>query len=75
MSRRADPDRIHHARRTAIRNVIMQSRGLDLEVAERWCVAWEAEATLQGLERGAEYWDAGKAWIDGQCAASKRPPN
>jgi hypothetical protein len=53
----------------------MQSRGLDVGVAERWCDAWEAEAALQGLEHGTAYWDAGKAWIDSQCAARKRPPN
>ncbi len=75
MSRRADPGRIHQARRAAIRNTIMQSRGLDQDVAERWCDAWEAEAVLQGLERGSAYWDAGKAWIDAQCAARKRPPH
>jgi hypothetical protein len=72
---RSDPNRIHLARRAAIRNVIMQSRGLDLAVAERWCDAWEAEAALQGLEHGNAYWDAGKHWIDAQCAARKRPPN
>ena len=75
MSRRPDPARIHQARRAAIRNTIMQSRGLDQDVAERWCDAWEAEAALQGLERGSAYWDADKAWIDAQCAARRRPPN
>jgi hypothetical protein len=75
VSRRADPERIHLARRSAIRNTIMQSRGLDPDVAERWCDAWEAEATLQGIERGNAYWDAGAAWIDAQCVARKRPPN
>jgi len=53
MRRRADPERIHLARRAAIRNVIMQSRGLDPELAERWCDAWEAEAALQGLKLGS----------------------
>jgi hypothetical protein len=75
MSRHPDPERIHMARRAAIRNVIMQSRGLDHDVAERWCDAWEAEAAMRGIERGSAYWDAGKAWIDAQCAARNRPPN
>jgi hypothetical protein len=75
MSRHPDPERIHLARRAAIRNAIMQSRGLDADVAERWCDAWEAEAALQGIERGSAYWDAGRSWIDAQCAARKRPPN
>ena len=47
--------------------------GLDHDLAERWCDAWETEAALQGLERGSAFWDAGKAWIDSQCAARKRP--
>ena len=44
-------------------------------VAERWCGAWEAEAALRGLARDGDYWEAGKRWIDAQCAARKRPPN
>lgn len=75
MGRRADPERIHLARRAAIRNLIIQGRSLEPDVAERWCDAWEAEAALRGLERNADYWDAGKTWIDAQCAARKRPPN
>ena len=66
-------ERIHLARRDAIRNVIMQGRGLDHDVAERWCDAWEAEAALRGLARDGDYWEAGKLWIDAQCAARKRP--
>ena len=53
----------------------MQSRGLDLDVAERWCDAWEAEAALRDLKRDGDYWESGKAWIDAQCAARKQPPN
>jgi hypothetical protein len=75
MGRRADSERVHQARREAIRNIMIQSRGLDDDVAERWCDAWEAEAVLRGIERGSDYWDAGRAWIDAQCAARKRPPN
>ena len=74
MAHRPDPQRIHQARRAAIRN-IMISGGKDRDVAERWCAAWEAEALLQGIDRGAAYWDAGKHWIDAQCAARKRPPS
>ena len=67
--------RIHQARRAAIRNRLIGNTGLDLEVAERWCDAWEAEAALRGLTRDGDYWDAGKLWIDAQCAARKRPPS
>lgn len=67
-------ERINQARRAAIRNRLISS-GKDRAVAERWCDAWEAEAALQGLERGSGYWDAGKVWIDAQCAARKRAPS
>jgi len=67
-------ERIHMARRTAIRNRLIGS-GKDPAVAERWCDAWEAEAALRGLARSDDYWEAGKLWIDGQCAARKQPPN
>ena len=49
--------------------------GMDPLVAERWCGAWEAEAALRGLSPDAEYWDAGKRWIDTQCAVRRQPPN
>jgi len=74
MTRRSDPERIHEARRAAIRNRLI-SGGKDPAVAERWCDAWEAEAALRGIERGSDYWEAGRLWIDAQCAARKQPPN
>ena len=74
MSRRVNPARIHQARRDAIRNVLISS-GKDPDVAERWCDAWEAEAVLQERPRDRDYWDAGKLWIDAQCAARKTPPS
>ena len=74
MSRRADPERIHMARRHAIRNTLI-SAGKDPDLAERWCDAWEAEAALRDVKRDGDYWDAGKLWIDAQCAARKQPPS
>jgi hypothetical protein len=67
-------ERIHQARRAAIRNRLIGS-GKDPGIAERWCDAWEAEAALRGLARDGDYWEAGRLWIDAQCAARKRPPN
>lgn len=75
MGRRVDPERVHQARRTAIRNAIIETRGLDVDAAERWCDAWEAEAALRDAKRDGDFWEAGKLWIDAQCAAGKRPPN
>ncbi len=74
MARPADPERIHQARRAAIRNRLISS-GKDPEIAERWCDAWEAEAALRDLKRDGDYWETGKLWIDAQCAARKRPPS
>lgn len=67
-------ERIHQARRAAIRDRLI-SAGKDPTVAERWCNAWEAEAALRDLQRNSDYWEAGRAWIDAQCAARKAPPS
>jgi hypothetical protein len=72
MTRSAAPDPIHQARRLAIRDRLISS-GKDPDVAERWCDAWEAEAALRDLKRDGDYWEAGKLWIDAQCAARKSP--
>jgi hypothetical protein len=53
----------------------MISAGKDPDVAERWCNAWEAEAALRDLKHDSDYWEAGKLWIDAQCAARKQPPS
>lgn len=66
--------RIDQARLIAITNRLISS-GNDPDVAERWCDAWEAEAALREPKRDADYWDAGRLWIDAQCAARKRPPS
>ena len=75
MGRRGDPQRIHQARRAAIRNRLLTGTGKDPDVAERWCDAWEAEAVLRDLKRDGDYWDAGKLWIDAQRTARKQPPS
>jgi hypothetical protein len=68
-------DRPFQAWRSAIRERLLASRGLEPEMADLWCTAWEAEAKRQGRARDGDYWDAGTLWIDAQCAARKRPPN
>jgi hypothetical protein len=71
MTRRADPERVFQARRAAIRNTLTGS-GMALETAERWCDAWELEATGRGLARDGAYWTAGAEWIATERAA-RRP--
>jgi hypothetical protein len=71
---RSGTERPSDARRAAIRDQLTAG-GMDQGVANRWCDAWEAEAALRSLAPDEDYWDAGKLWIDRQCAARKRPPN
>ena len=71
MARRADSERIFQARRDAIRNTLTGSR-MSLEAAERWCDAWEMEATGRGLARDVAYWHLGSEWIAAERAA-RRP--
>lgn len=54
MTRRGDPQRIHEARREAIRSRLISS-GKEPDIAERRGDAWEAEAALQNFERGRDY--------------------
>jgi hypothetical protein len=35
--------------------------GMSLEMAERWCDAWELEAVGRGLPLDRAYWEAGQA--------------
>jgi hypothetical protein len=71
MGRRADPERIHEARRYAVRNGLTDY-GMALEDAERWCDAWVLEATGRGLPHDFDYWTFGEAWIAAERAA-RRP--
>jgi len=71
LSRRADPERIHQARRAATLNGLTDY-GMSLEDAERWCDAWEAEAARLELPKDKNYWTVGSAWIAEERAA-RRP--
>jgi hypothetical protein len=72
VSRRANPEAIHVARRMAVRSRLT-GEGMAVELAERWCDAWEAEASRQGFARNADYWQSGAAWIAEQRAARRKP--
>ena len=71
MARRADPKRIHQARRAAVRNGLTDYGG-SLEDAERWCDAWEIEAAVRELPRDGNYWTVGSAWIAEQRAMHRK---
>jgi hypothetical protein len=66
MPRRADPERIHQARRIAVRNGLTDY-GMSLEDAERWCDAWEAEAERLAVPKDARLLD-GRLRLDRRAA-------
>lgn len=66
-TRRADPKRIHQAPRIAVRNSLTDY-SMSLQDAERWCDAWEDEASIRKLPCDANYWTVGDAWIAEQRA-------
>ena len=73
MARRSTPERIHAARRAAVRNGLTD-HGMPLATAEAWCDAWEAEADRQRLDRKSPvYWDGAPDWIAEQRQTRKLP--
>jgi hypothetical protein len=72
VSRRADPARIDQARREATRNWLL-GEGVTEATADAWIAAWDAQAALDGLEPGREYWDRGWDWIAAERQRRVRP--
>ena len=73
MARRADPERIFTARRTAVRNTLA-SEAMSVESAEPWCDAWQDEGERLGLDRmWSEYWTIGSAWVHEQRKTRRLP--
>jgi hypothetical protein len=70
MARRADPERIFEARKSAVLYSLLGT-GMDEATAERCCRAWIIEATNRGLPRDAEYWRRGAEWIKAERAARR----
>jgi hypothetical protein len=68
MSRRSTPERLHEARRAGTLNRLIGEGELP-DRAEALLVAWERQATAEGLPRDGEFWKAGYRWI-----AERRPP-
>jgi hypothetical protein len=59
----------YQARRLYCRDALM-GRVRAPELAERWCEAWEAYATLHGRERSGEFWAEGLRWIEDRIGPS-----
>ena len=64
MARHENPDQ--DARRTAIRNILIDDCRMTAAVAEAWIREWEAEARARGLVPGFDYWTIGLAWVKEQ---------
>ena len=65
-------ERIREVGRTRCRDALI-GRGQSVDLAERWCDAWEREAELRGWQPTGEFWDTGLLWIDAQTAARRSP--
>lgn len=64
MARRADPDRIHRARRAAVRNRMVDEFRLSQDAADRWVSAWEERCAVAGIDRASpDYWMDAAGWI------------
>lgn len=67
-------ERIFQARRAGCRNALMGG-GVSPDEADRWCDAWEIEATRQGIGGSGEFWEDGRRWIDTQRIVRKASPD
>ena len=72
MARRPSPERLDAAWRAATRNRLTGER-VSPETANAWIAAWEAQAAVDGLERGSGYWETGWAWMAEQRQSRTRP--
>lgn len=71
----SSPEHIFYARRVATRNGLMDY-GVSVDLAERWCDTWEAQAMEMGIDRTQpDFWTLGDVWIREQRAARKTPPS
>jgi hypothetical protein len=61
MSRRADPERIHGARRAATIERLV-GEGEPRGRAEALVVRWEAAGAAEGRPHDRAYWEAFEAW-------------
>ena len=74
VTRRADPDRLHTARKIATRDRLIDG-GFSEQTAQAWVDAWEREADGRGLDRQSpDYWKGAAAWILERKAGKRRLP-
>lgn len=63
MTRYENHEKLHIARRRAVRDWLM-GQGMASAPADSWCDAWETEATARGLHRETlDFWKDAGPWI------------
>ena len=71
MSRRADPERIHAARRAATLQRLTNEGELP-DLAEAIVARWEAVADAEGRPHDRDYWEAFEAWRTAEGYSPRR---
>ena len=67
------PKQLYEAKWAAV-HARLVSEHESIENAERWCIAWEAEAAKRGLPWAAvDFWREGSNWIWDHRAAGTNP--
>lgn len=59
-------------RSSAIRKRLVAD-GETIDMAVRWCDAWELEAERRGIAHDGDYWSHGTHWIWSERAAGRKP--
>ena len=68
------PKQLYEAKRAAVHARLVSERE-SVENAERWCIAWEAEAAKRNLPWSAvDFWREGSRWIWEERAAGRNRP-
>jgi hypothetical protein len=74
MTRRADPERIHQAKRAGTLASLVDQYRVPRVKAEAIIAAWEVEAEARGLARtDNDYWSVGQAWMLEQRKRDRKP--
>ena len=64
LARRADPERIHQAKRAGTLASLVDQHRVPRDKAEALIAAWEVEAEDRELARADnDYWSTGQAWM------------
>lgn len=75
MARRADPERIHQAKRAGTLAGLVDQHRVPRDKAEALIAAWEVEAEHRELARtNNDYWSTGRVWMLERRAQDRKSP-